>query len=44
MPYSKEQLREAAVGTIEELTGDVGVACCDRTNEYYDAARYWGGG
>lgn len=41
VPYTKDQLREAPVGTIEELTGDLGPKFRDRSYEYYDVPRDW---
>ena len=43
VPYTMEQLREAPVGTIEELTGDLGEEFRDRSYKYYDVPRDWGG-
>ena len=42
VPYTKQQLREAPVGTIEELTGDLGEDFRDRSYKYYDVPRDWG--
>ena len=42
VPYTKDQLREAPVGTIEELTGDLGVQFRDKSYEYYHVPRDWG--
>ena len=41
--YSKEQLKAAPAGSIDELTRDDGMAVRDRTYEYYKAPRYWEG-
>jgi sporulation protein YlmC with PRC-barrel domain len=41
--YSKEQLKAAPAGSIDELTGDDGLAVRDRTYAYYKAPRYWEG-
>jgi hypothetical protein len=41
--YSKDQLKAAPAGSIEELTRDDGLAMRDRTYEYYKAPRYWEG-
>jgi sporulation protein YlmC with PRC-barrel domain len=41
--YSKEQLKAAPAGSIDELTGDDGLAMRDRTYAYYKAPRYWEG-
>jgi len=41
--YSKEQLKAAPAGSIDELTGDDGMAMRDRTYDYYKAPRYWEG-
>ena len=42
VPYTKQQLREAPVGTIEELTGDLGEDFRDRSYKYSDVPRDWG--
>ncbi len=39
--YSKEQLKAAPAGSIDELTRDDGLQFRDRTYEYYKAPRYW---
>jgi len=41
--YSKEQLKAAPAGSIDELTRDDGLAIRDRTYDYYKAPRYWEG-
>jgi sporulation protein YlmC with PRC-barrel domain len=41
--YSKEQLKAAPAGSIDELTRDDGMAMRDRTYDYYKAPRYWEG-
>jgi sporulation protein YlmC with PRC-barrel domain len=41
--FSKDQLKAAPAGSIEELTRDDGLAMRDRTYEYYKAPRYWEG-
>jgi sporulation protein YlmC with PRC-barrel domain len=41
--YSKEQLKAAPAGSIDELTRDDGVGVRNRTYEYYKAPRYWEG-
>jgi sporulation protein YlmC with PRC-barrel domain len=41
--YSKEQLKAAPAGSIDELTSDDGMAMRDRTYDYYKAPRYWEG-
>ncbi len=42
VPYTKEQLREAPVGTIDELTGDRGASFRERSYEHYQVPRSWG--
>ncbi len=39
--YTKEQLRAAPAGSIDELTRDDGLQFRDRTYDYYKAPRYW---
>ena len=41
--YSKDQLKAAPAGSIDELTGDDGLSMRDRTYDYYKAPRYWEG-
>jgi sporulation protein YlmC with PRC-barrel domain len=41
--YTKEQLKAAPAGSIDELTRDDGMAMRDRTYDYYKAPRYWEG-
>ena len=41
--YTKEQLKAAPAGSIDELTGDDGLAVRNRTYDYYKAPRYWEG-
>jgi sporulation protein YlmC with PRC-barrel domain len=41
--YTKDQLKSAPAGSIDELTRDDGVGVRDRTFEYYKAPRYWEG-
>ena len=39
--YTKEQLKAAPAGSIEELTQGDGLQFRDRTYDYYKAPRYW---
>jgi len=39
--YTKEQLKAAPAGSIDELTRDDGMQFRDRTYDYYKAPRYW---
>jgi uncharacterized protein YrrD len=39
--YTKEQLRSAPAGSVDELTKDNGIRMRDRAFEHYKAARYW---
>lgn len=39
--YTREQLRAAPAGSIEELTEEDGVTLRDRTYSYYKADPYW---
>jgi sporulation protein YlmC with PRC-barrel domain len=39
--YSKDQLKAAPAGSIDELTENDGLGFRDRTYDYYKAARYW---
>jgi sporulation protein YlmC with PRC-barrel domain len=39
--YSKEQLRAAPAGSIDELTQGDGLAFRERVYDYYKAPRYW---
>ncbi len=39
--YTKEQLRAAPVGSIDELTRDDGLQFRNRTYDYYKVPRYW---
>jgi sporulation protein YlmC with PRC-barrel domain len=41
VPYSKEQLRAAPAGSIDELTRGDGLAFRERVYDYYKAPRYW---
>ena len=41
VPYTKAQLQSAPAGSIDELTGQGGLAFRDRTYDYYKARRYW---
>ncbi len=43
VPYSKEQLKAAPAGSIDELTRDDGLGVRNRTYDYYKAPRYWEG-
>jgi sporulation protein YlmC with PRC-barrel domain len=39
--YTKEQLKAAPAGSIDELTRSDGIAFRDRAYDYYKAPRYW---
>ena len=39
--YTKEQLKAAPAGSIDELTQGDGLQFRDRTYDYYKAPRYW---
>ena len=39
--YTKEQLKAAPAGSVDELTRDDGLDFRDRTYAYYKADRYW---
>jgi len=39
--YTKEQLKGAPAGSIDELTRDSSVQFRDRTYDYYKTPRYW---
>lgn len=39
--YSKDQLKTAPAGTIDELTRGDGSGFRDRTYDYYKSPRYW---
>jgi sporulation protein YlmC with PRC-barrel domain len=39
--FTKEQLKAAPVGSVEELTQNDGLNYRDRTYAYYKADRYW---
>jgi sporulation protein YlmC with PRC-barrel domain len=39
--YTKEQLKAAPAGSIDELTKSDGIAFRDRAYDYYKAPRYW---
>jgi sporulation protein YlmC with PRC-barrel domain len=39
--FTKEQLKAAPSGSIDELTRDDGMQFRDRTYDYYKAPRYW---
>jgi sporulation protein YlmC with PRC-barrel domain len=39
--YTKEELRAAPAGSIDELTGDEELRLRERTYDYYKAPRYW---
>lgn len=41
--YTKEQLKAAPAGSIDELTRDDGLQFRNRTYDYYKAPRYWEG-
>jgi sporulation protein YlmC with PRC-barrel domain len=41
--YTKDQLKAAPAGSIDELTRDDGVGVRNRTFDYYKAPRYWEG-
>ena len=41
--YSKEQLKAAPAGSIDELTREDGLNVRNRTYDYYKAPRYWEG-
>ena len=41
--YTKEQLKAAPTGSIDELTRSDGIAFRDRAYDYYPAPRYWEG-
>jgi sporulation protein YlmC with PRC-barrel domain len=41
LSYTKEQLKAAPSGSIDELTRDDGMQFRDRTYDYYKAPRYW---
>jgi len=41
--YTKEQLKAAPAGTIDELTRGDGVGFRDRSYQYYKARPYWSG-
>ena len=41
--YSKEQLKAAPAGSIDELTREGGIGFRDRTYQYYKARPYWNG-
>jgi sporulation protein YlmC with PRC-barrel domain len=41
--YSKEQLKAAPAGSIDELTRDDGMTIRNKTYDYYKAPRYWEG-
>lgn len=41
VPYSKDQLKAAPTGSIEELTKNDAIAYRDRSYDYYHADRYW---
>jgi sporulation protein YlmC with PRC-barrel domain len=41
--YTKEQLKAAPAGSIDELTRGDGMAIRDKTYDYYKAPRYWEG-
>jgi sporulation protein YlmC with PRC-barrel domain len=42
--YTKEQLKAAPAGSIDELTRDDGLAYRDRAYDYYKTPRYWEAG
>ena len=39
--YTKEQLKAAPAGSIDELTRNDGIAFRDRAYDYYKEPRYW---
>ena len=39
--YTKEQLKAAPAGSIDELTRDDGMQFRNRTDDYYKVPRYW---
>jgi sporulation protein YlmC with PRC-barrel domain len=39
--YTKDQLKAAPAGSIDELTRDSGLSFRDRAYDYYKAPRYW---
>jgi hypothetical protein len=39
--YTKEQLKAAPAGSIDELTRDSGMQFRDKAYDYYKAPRYW---
>jgi sporulation protein YlmC with PRC-barrel domain len=41
VPYSREELKGAPTGSVEELTRDDGRGFRDQTYAYYKAERYW---
>ena len=41
VPYTKEQLQAAPAGSIDDLTGQGGLALRDRAYDYYKARPYW---
>ena len=39
--YTKDQLKAAPAGSIDELTRDSGLSFRDKAYDYYKAPRYW---
>ncbi|HVZ99677.1 MAG TPA: PRC-barrel domain-containing protein [Caulobacterales bacterium] len=41
VPYTKDELKAAPAGSIEELTADDGAAFRDKSFEFYEIEQYW---